>query len=169
VVSIGRPRMGVLDGTRIARELGFESDFAADVKNWERRAAEDQKRAQQKLSEQTAALRQRLADAGTDEEKAALEKEAREADLAFQRESAALREQLRTYSRKAIASFRARLQPFVEKVARRKHLWVVVERAGVVYAVQQADITEEVTAAARGAFDQERRSPGTKTPLDPVE
>jgi Skp family chaperone for outer membrane proteins len=162
---MGRPRIGLMDVGRVTRALGIESQVTTEAKEWEARALAEAKRLQQDFDEQTATLRRRMDEAGTAAEKEALQKEMRAANVTLQRDTGAVRERLNAHNREMLSSFRSRLQPFVDRVARRKHLWMILDRGvGVVYAGRQVDVTDEVVQAAKGGFDKEPLLPETNRP-----
>jgi hypothetical protein len=63
-------------------------------------------------------------------------------------------------------TFRARLQPFITEVARKRRLWEVHDRSlGVLYAIGQVDITDEVIKKAAPFFREQKELVGVEESL----
>jgi Skp family chaperone for outer membrane proteins len=172
VLSAARPRIGLLDVSRLATELGIRDRITADAREWETDARTDLKEIQQKFTEQSTSLRAQLAAAASDAEKEAIQKEFRAATAELQKESAAIRERLAVHGKEVFTEFRSRLQPFIDEVARRKRVWMVLDRSsGVLYAIRQIDITDDVVRQARPSFQAEAEmpSPAPSAPADQSE
>jgi Skp family chaperone for outer membrane proteins len=150
VISMGRPRVGVLDAARLAKELGLDRQIAVDAREGEARAREEMQARQEKFNASAAELHQRMVAAADDAERRRIERGILAARDDLQREAALVRERRAAHASEALADLRSRLQPFIDQAARRRRLWIVVERAaGVLYATGQTDITSEVIRAAR--------------------
>ena len=153
IFALNKPRIGLVDVNRLAKDLGIEERITADARDWDGRTRDEMKQLQDKFTTQTEPLRKRLSTAATDSEKEKIQNDLRAASQDVQKQAAALRERVVTHGREVYSEYRSQLQPFITQVARRRHLWLVLERsAGVLYAIGRVDITDEVTAAARPSF-----------------
>jgi|GEM_PF-1168309 len=156
VFSAARPRIGLVDVTRLTTELGIKSRLTADAKGWEQEAREELAKLQQDFAAQRDRFRERLAQAATEKERTNIQLEFNEVTARFQQEARAIRDRLTEHGKEAFLELRARLQPSIDEVARDRRLWMVLDRsAGVLYAVRQTDITDEVIKRARVAFAKE--------------
>ncbi len=155
-------RTGVLDLERLSRALGQDVRMAEDAREQREELATRGAQMERAHEEKLAELNRQLKTADGAAEKARLQETIRAAQTAFQEQAMALRREAQRHQALVLRSFHKRIQPHIEKVARRKRLDVVLEPGmGVLYRRAVVDITEEVARSAKRDF------PATLPLVDP--
>jgi len=156
VFFMGRPRIGVLDMTAVAKGVGVDETIIEDTREWQEMATGKVKKLQEQFDERGSSLRASLESAETDAEKEKAQEEMQEVTQEFYRQTAVVRGRLRKHRRDVVRTFRLRLEPFITQVARKKRLWLVLERSGrILYSRAQIDITDDVIEKARPSFRED--------------
>jgi outer membrane protein len=145
-------RVGVLDVQRVARELGIDARVAAELKDKQDAARTRAQRLTQTFESQAADLDRKLK-AASGAEKEQLAAEFKAVQESFQQSIAVVRNDVRRHEAMIFGTFRKRLQPVVDQVARKRRLDIVVEpSATVIYVRKQVDISDDVIRRARSVF-----------------
>lgn len=146
-------RVGVLDVARVARETGVLERMQREERGLQDEARSRLGKLQQAHTQKINDLGRKLKNAGSESEKTRLQGEIDSLQDAFQQSVTAARQNLQRHEAQMFATFRKRLMPHVEKVARKRHLDIVLDPATTVLITKKApDITEAVVAAVRDVF-----------------
>jgi len=156
VFFMGKPRIGVIDLGRVAEEVGVEQQIIDDAQEWRDTAGSDLKKLRDEYRALGKGIRLKAGEAETDEEKAALKKDLTETAREYYTHSARVRAGVRRHQQAVLRTFRTRVDPFVTEVARKRRLWLVLDRsARLVYAIAKVDITDDVIEKAAPFFAEE--------------
>lgn len=145
-------RVGVLDVTRVARETGvaarIDREFRARQQQAIDRATELQKDQAPRINELA-----RKVNAVSGTEKAMLQDELAKAREELEYGINEIKRDLQNHQSRLWMTFRKRLQPYIETVARKRKLDVVMDpSASVVYVRSTVDITASVIDSCRDYF-----------------
>ncbi len=146
-------RVGVLDVARVARETGVLDRMQREERGLQDEARERLGKLQQAHVQKINDLSRKLKNAGSEPDKTRIQGEIDSLQDAFQQSIAAARQNLQRHEAQMFATFRKRLMPHVEKIARKRRLDIVLDPATTVLITKKApDLTEEVVAAVRDVF-----------------
>jgi Skp family chaperone for outer membrane proteins len=146
-------RVGVLDVARVARETGVLDRMQREERGLQDEARERLGKLQQAHVQKVNDLTRKLKSAGSESEKSRIQGEIDSLQEAFQQSVAAARQNLQRHEAQMFATFRKRLMPHVEKVARKRRLDIVLDPATTVLITKKTpDITEAVVAEVRDVF-----------------
>ena len=150
---MGRPKVGVMDITQVAQAVGVEERINQDVGKAEESARAELMQMSTNHDLRVQALQVKVDAAASAADKDKLRQEMNEANQEHVRQWTEVQTRVRDHRQKLYNAFREKLQPFINNVAQKKRLQVVIERSGrVVYAVSSVDITGAVTEEARLGF-----------------
>lgn len=156
VFFMGKPRIGIIDLGRVAEEVGVEERIIDDAQQWRDTAGSDLKKLKDQYKTLGQDIRAKADEAETDEEKAALKKDLTETVREYYSHSGRVRTRVRRHQQAVLKTFRKRVDPFVTEVARKRRLWLVLDRsARLVYATAKVDITDDVIEKAEPFFAKE--------------
>ena len=156
VFFMGKPRIGIIDLGRVAEEVGVEERIIDDAQQWRDTAGADLKKLKDQYKTLGQDIRAKADEAETDEEKAALKKDLTETVREYYSHSGRVRTRVRRHQQAVLKTFRKRVDPFVTEVARKRRLWLVLDRsARLVYATAKVDITDDVIEKAEPFFAKE--------------
>ena len=157
VFYMGKPKVGVIDLGRIAEEVGIEDKIVEDAEEWRDAAGVDLKELRDQYSALGKGIKDKALEAETEDEKLALQKDLNDATRQYYTETAKLRARVNKHQQAVLRTFRMRLDPFITEVARKRRVWLVLDRsARLVYATAQIDITDEVTEKAMPFFAEQQ-------------
>lgn len=146
-------RVGLLDVTRVARETGVLERMQREEKGLQNEARERLGKLQQAHVQKINDLNRKLKGAGSESEKSRIQGEIDTLQDGFQQSVAAARQNLQRHEAQMFATFRKRLMPHVEKIARKRRLDIVLDPATTVLITPKApDITGDVIDAVRDVF-----------------
>ena len=98
-------------------------------------------------------LKEKMDDAKTQAEKDKLTAQIKASNEMFQQGIQPIQGQMQQFEAGAVATFRKRLQPFINKVAQKRGLDVVVYAGpNILYVRNKSDLTEDVVTAAKEFF-----------------
>ena len=148
------PRVGVLDLGRLARLVGMDARITDDARETQRRAAAEINRLEQAATAQAQPIAKKLKTAN-DADKEQLNAQFGEIQKKFQEDVNAVRAKAQRHRDLVILSFRHRVQSFVDQVAQKRRLDLVMDpTANVLYIskTRHVDITEDVAEKCRSLF-----------------
>lgn len=150
-------RVAVLDLVRVARAVGMDKRFAEDNRTVQMRAAQRMSQYEAEAGDRIRALTKQM-DAASGTEKERLRRELQDAEKQFRDNVATVRLEVQRHRDQLMRTFRERIRPAVEKIARKRRLDVVLDPgSGVSYVNPKAkvDITEDVIEACRPIFTKD--------------
>ncbi len=143
-------RVGVLDVARVARETGVLERMHRESRHLQEEARERLGKLQQAHLQKIDDLNRKLKSAGSESEKKRVQGEIESQQEAFQQSLTAARQSLQRHEAQMFATFRKRLMPHVEKIARKRRLDIVIDPTTTVLVTPKApDITAAVVDAVR--------------------
>ncbi len=146
-------RVGVLDVARVARETGVLERMHRESRHLQEEARERLGKLQQAHLQKIDDLNRKLKSAGSESEKKRVQGEIESQQEAFQQSLTAARQSLQRHEAQMFATFRKRLMPHVEKIARKRRLDIVIDPTTTVLVTPKApDITAAVVDAVREIF-----------------
>ena len=145
-------RVGVLDLPRVARSLGVAERMNTDDRAFQEDAFDRMTKLQKEKAPRINELSRKAKNA-TGSEKSLLEANFEEAQNELQLQINTIKGEAQRHQNQMVVTFRKRLQPHVEAIARKKKMDVILDpNAGVIYARSPIDVTDLVIAAARDSF-----------------
>jgi Skp family chaperone for outer membrane proteins len=156
VFHMGKPRVGVIDLAAVARELGVDDQIEKEILDWRETAVSDLKGLKNEYTALGKGIKEQALTTESDEAKTELKQEFLDASRDYSRQTMEVRQRMQRHQQELLQTFRGRLDPFIMEVARKKHLWVVLDRsARMVYATSRVDISAEVVKNATSFFEQQ--------------
>jgi Skp family chaperone for outer membrane proteins len=147
-------RVGVLDVNRVARDVKIYERIAQADKAHQEQAVANLTQLQQAHAKRMEEFNKRLK-AAPAEAKDGIRAEMEAAQSAFQEKTGAIRQEVQRHQALMIATFRKRLQPFIDETARKRKLDVVLDpTVGLTYVRSRSDITDAVIKKCRSYFSQ---------------
>lgn len=145
-------RTGVLDLTRVARDLGIAERMGREDRAFQEATYDRMNKLQKEKAPRINELARKAKNA-TGSEKSLLEANYEEAQGELQSQLNKIKLEAQRHQNHMVLTFRKRLQPHVEGIARKKKLDIVLDpNASVIFARSTIDITDAVVAAARDSF-----------------
>jgi Skp family chaperone for outer membrane proteins len=149
-------RVGVMDVNRVAKAVGMDTRIVEDARQMQQAANVRAARLQQNFTERMADLDKQLKAATTDDDRDRVRSDMKSAEGLYQQTLAGIRGNLAQHEALVLRSFRARLQPAIDQVARRHRLDLVMDAgANVFYVRGNVDVTDRVIARCEGLFPKE--------------
>ncbi|MCK5528039.1 MAG: OmpH family outer membrane protein [Kiritimatiellae bacterium] len=153
VIYMGRPKVGIINLSRAAKDLGVTSLIEADLSNWRDIAAGDLKKMNAEYAAVGKGMKAKFDAATSDSEKAELKAQMSSMSREYSAHIIKIKGRVQLRQQKVLHTFRKRLNPFIIEVSRKRKLWVVLDNsARLVYSTSQVDVTDAVVAAARDSF-----------------
>ena len=156
VFHMGKPRIGVIDLAGVARELGVDVQIEEEILSWRETAVSDLKGLKDEYTALGKGIKKQALSTESDDAKQSLKQELLDASRDYSRRSLEVRQRVQRHQQELLQTFRGRIDPFITEVARKKHLWVVLDRsARMVYATSRVDVSGDVVAQAKPFFDKQ--------------
>ena len=153
VVYMGRPKVGIINLSRAAKELGVTSLIEADLAGWREIASGDLKKVNAEYAAVGKGMKAKFDAATSDVDKAEIKKQMNSMSREYSARIIKIKGRVQMRQQKVLHTFRKRLNPSIIKVSRKRKLWVVLDNsARLVYSTSQVDITDAVVEAARDTF-----------------
>ncbi len=149
-----RHRIGIVDFSRIIREVGLDSRIADDGRLQQQAAAIKIQEIQAKANATMKGLNEQL-ESATGAKKQELQSQFLALQREFQEERNAVLAEVSRHNEKVTATFQLRMAPVIARIAAKKSLDMVLDaRAGIAWRAQGGsfDITDKVIEASRSLF-----------------
>jgi Skp family chaperone for outer membrane proteins len=146
-------RIGVINMDTAFKKLGVADQLTTALREKETRAKASFDALQKQAAGEEKAILDAFKAAQTDEQKAKVQSDFVAYQTRMQKSRAEITEPLQRFQRDAVISFRERMRPYVQKVAGKKRVDMVIEPEQVYQIMNNAlDLTEPIIDEAKASF-----------------
>lgn len=147
------PGVAVLDLDRVAAAIGWDQSFKDSLSEKDQSLGDRVNQARQSLEGELKNLQQSMGDDPTQEERTQLAQFQQQASSQYQKLVNSARAENAEFRQELVRSFRDKVRPYAEEVAKESGFGMVLLETDPVYLVMpEADITNEVIQAMEGVI-----------------